>query len=54
LKKGIELKISVILAHPDQESFNHAIAGTAVAALRQNGHEVKQMSMEYFPPKGHV
>ncbi len=31
--------ISVILAHPDKESFNHAIAATTVETLIQNGHE---------------
>ena len=34
------MKISVILAHPSKRSLNHAIATTAVAVLRQNGHEV--------------
>lgn len=34
------MKISVILAHPDAESFNHGIAVTAKAALKANGHEV--------------
>ncbi|ABQ24312.1 NAD(P)H-dependent oxidoreductase [Geotalea uraniireducens] len=34
------MKISVILAHPDAESFNHGIAATAEAALKSNGHEV--------------
>lgn len=34
------MKISVILAHPDKKSFNHAIAKTAVETLEQNGHEV--------------
>jgi putative NADPH-quinone reductase len=34
------MKISVILAHPSKNSFNHAIASTAVEALNQNGHEV--------------
>jgi hypothetical protein len=32
------MNISVILAHPDPGSFNHAIAETAVAELRRNGH----------------
>jgi putative NADPH-quinone reductase len=32
--------ISVILAHPDPASFNHAIAKTAVEALEKNGHTV--------------
>lgn len=34
------MKISIILAHPNPESFNHAIAATAAAALRHNGHHV--------------
>jgi putative NADPH-quinone reductase len=34
------MKISVILAHPDKKSFNHAIAATAIETLKQNGHEV--------------
>jgi len=34
------MRISVILAHPDKESFNHAIAVAAVKTLNQNGHEV--------------
>lgn len=32
--------VSVILAHPNKESFNHAIARTAIEALRKNGHDV--------------
>ena len=32
--------ISVILGHPSKESFNHAIADSVVATLRQNGHHV--------------
>jgi len=34
------VKASVILGHPDPESFNHAIAKAAVETLRENGHEV--------------
>lgn len=34
------MKISVILAHPDRSSFNHAIAQTAVEQLENNGHVV--------------
>jgi putative NADPH-quinone reductase len=34
------MQISVILAHPDPKSFNHAIAKTAVEALEGNGHKV--------------
>ncbi len=32
------MKVSIILAHPEKQSFNHAIAKTAMACLRQNGH----------------
>lgn len=34
------MPVSVILAHPDSGSFNHAIASTCVAALQANGHTV--------------
>ena len=34
------MRISVILAHPDKKSFNHAIAAAAAEALKRNGHEV--------------
>lgn len=34
------MKISVILAHPDPSSFNHAIADTAIKTLKKNSHEV--------------
>jgi len=34
------MKISVILAHPDKKSFNHAIATTAIETLKRNGHKV--------------
>jgi NAD(P)H dehydrogenase (quinone) len=34
------MKISVILAHPDQKSFNHAIAQTVVEQLERNGHDI--------------
>jgi NAD(P)H dehydrogenase (quinone) len=46
------MKISVILAHPDQASFNHAIAVTAVETLQQQGHEVAfhDLYKEKFPP----
>ncbi len=32
--------ISVILAHPDERSFNHAIAQMAVETMQANGHQV--------------
>jgi NAD(P)H dehydrogenase (quinone) len=46
------MKISVILAHPNKKSFNHAIAETAVEALRQNGHELyfHDLYEEQFDP----
>jgi NAD(P)H dehydrogenase (quinone) len=34
------MNISVILAHPDAGSFNHAIARTAVGRLKAGGHHV--------------
>ena len=34
------MQISIILAHPDPASFNHAIAQTAVEAIKTNGHKV--------------
>ena len=34
------MKVSIILGHPTPDSFNHAIANTAIAVLRANGHEV--------------
>lgn len=46
------MKLSVLLAHPNKESFNHAIAHTAVQALRQNGHEIffHDLHAEHFDP----
>ncbi len=35
------MTISVILAHPDRGSFNHAIARVAVRALEEGGHRVR-------------
>ena len=34
------MNISVILGHPQSDSFNHAIAATIVETLQQAGHEV--------------
>ncbi|MCX5853123.1 MAG: NAD(P)H-dependent oxidoreductase [Deltaproteobacteria bacterium] len=34
------MKISVILAHPNKQSFNHAMADVAVRALTKKGHHV--------------
>ena len=46
------MKISVILAHPDIKSFNYAIAETAVATLKKNGHDIffHDLYREKFPP----
>jgi NAD(P)H dehydrogenase (quinone) len=34
------MKISIILAHPDKKSLNHAVADVAVRALKKRGHRV--------------
>ena len=46
------MKISVIVAHPRQGSFNHAIAGEAVAMLRESGHQIifHDLYAEHFDP----
>jgi putative NADPH-quinone reductase len=46
------MKISVILAHPDEKSFNHAIAQTVVKQLENNGHSVRSHDLyeENFDP----
>lgn len=46
------VEISVILAHPDRESFNHAIASVAVEVLKNNGHTVNfhDLYEERFDP----
>jgi NAD(P)H dehydrogenase (quinone) len=46
------MKISVILAHPNEKSFNHAVALTAVERLRMNGHAVSfhDLYKERFDP----
>ncbi len=46
------MKISVILAHPNKNSFNHAIAATAIDALKKNGHVVSfhDLYEEKFDP----
>ena len=46
------MKISVILAHPDPGSFNHAIANTASDALLKSDHQVilHDLFQEQFPP----
>jgi len=46
------MQISVILAHPDLASFNHAIAQTAVEAIKANGHTLffHDLYQEKFDP----
>jgi len=46
------MKISVILAHPKEGSFNHAIANTVIEVLKENGHEVifHDLYQEQFEP----
>lgn len=46
------MPISVILAHPNPTSFNHAIAQAAVVELTHNGHEVRlhDLYAERFDP----
>lgn len=35
------MKVSVILAHPSPNSFNHAIASVAIETLRRNEHDIR-------------
>ncbi|WP_406657492.1 NAD(P)H-dependent oxidoreductase [Methanolobus sp. ZRKC2] len=46
------MKISVILGHPYEKSFNHAIAATVVDVLKSAGHEVlfHDLYVEDFDP----
>lgn len=46
------MKLSVILAHPDKQSFNHAIAATVVETLKQNHHQFcfHDLYAEQFDP----
>lgn len=46
------MNISIILAHPNPGSFNHAVAQTAAAELRQAGHSVRlhDLCAEQFDP----
>lgn len=46
------MAISVILGHPDEGSFNHAIAAAVVGTLRDNGHAVHfhDLYAERFDP----
>jgi putative NADPH-quinone reductase len=46
------MNISIILAHPNPGSFNHAIANTAAEALGRNGHRItlRDLYQERFDP----
>jgi putative NADPH-quinone reductase len=46
------MDLSVILAHPHRQSFNHAIANSAVSQLIKNGHDVvfHDLYAEQFDP----
>lgn len=46
------MQISLILAHPDPDSFNHAIARTAADTLQSAGHTVlfHDLYQEHFDP----
>jgi len=46
------MNISIILAHPNPDSFNHAITKMAAETLRRNGHQVilHDLCQEQFPP----
>ena len=48
----LSMKISIILAHPDPGSLNHAIAAAAVDELRRHGHDIAfhDLYAEKFDP----
>ena len=48
----MSLNISIILAHPDPKSFNHAIAASTIETLEQNGHTAlfHDLHQEQFDP----
>ena len=49
------MKIFLVLAHPESQSFNAALFRTAVATLRAAGHEVKTSdlyAMHFNPVSG--
>jgi NAD(P)H dehydrogenase (quinone) len=39
------MRVVVVIAHPDPNSFNHAIASTACTALNAAGHEVTVLDL---------
>lgn len=46
------MQLSIVLAHPNQDSFNYAIAAVALTTLRENGHSVvlHDLYAEQFDP----
>jgi NAD(P)H dehydrogenase (quinone) len=52
MEKVDNMKILVILGHPDPESFNHAIASVVCESLRSNGHMIMfhDLYAEKFDP----
>lgn len=46
------MQVSIILAHPDPASFNHAIAHTVLEALKAKGHKIffHDLYLEKFDP----
>jgi putative NADPH-quinone reductase len=46
------MNVLVVVAHPNKESFNHAIARATVTALQENGHTVifRDLHEEGFDP----
>ena len=46
------MNVSVILAHPNKQSYNHAIANSAVTQLQKNWHSVvfHDLYAEKFDP----
>ncbi len=46
------MKILVLLAHPNEKSFNHAISEKVLKAIEENGHEIRfhDLYAEEFDP----
>jgi NAD(P)H dehydrogenase (quinone) len=46
------MKVMIVLAHPDEGSFNHAIAEAVKGSLRERGHEIlfHDLCKERFNP----
>jgi putative NADPH-quinone reductase len=46
------MRISLILAHPNKKSFNHAIATSVIETLDHNGHDIyfHDLYEEHFDP----